>query len=61
MQQHGLTIATKSVVACTKLAAARAVVRKVRQKGSVVRAAAQASYLGGDFGGGRAHARAVRR
>eukprot|EP00959_Pyramimonas_sp_CCMP1952_P275504 5758720-Pyramimonas_sp.AAC.1 len=32
MQQHGLAIATKSVVACAKLADARAVVRKVRQK-----------------------------
>ena len=60
MQQHSLAIADKSVVVCSKIADAWAIVRKVKQCGFVLRAAAQAAYLGGDFGGGRIHARACR-
>eukprot|EP00959_Pyramimonas_sp_CCMP1952_P133121 2783138-Pyramimonas_sp.AAC.1 len=60
MQRAGLSISPKSAAARTKLDDAKAIVRRVRAHGFVVKAAPQAPYLGADLGGGSRHARASR-
>eukprot|EP00959_Pyramimonas_sp_CCMP1952_P445144 9321015-Pyramimonas_sp.AAC.1 len=56
----GLEISPKSVVVCSSVQDARAIVRRLKSFGFTMKFAPQAAYLGGDVSGGRRRGRATR-